>query len=169
MWRLQVIGSWQDLLSYNLIKHRDGHKEQNNGQPETRIMKVKENYQNAQRIVFTKASALSWQTIKNSIEDGIYFFGKGRYFEYRHCRCLARIMKNRNRFEWLLGVWTNPVYKTSWASLPAKQAVTVGFSLGFNVKLLHDCSHGNFDLPKLVPVERIFFLFSNIFIDNHIK
>ena len=30
----------QDLLSYNLIKHRDGHKEQNTGQPETRIMKV---------------------------------------------------------------------------------------------------------------------------------
>ena len=24
----------QDLLSYNLIKHRDGHKEQNIGQPE---------------------------------------------------------------------------------------------------------------------------------------
>ena len=34
----------QDHLSYNLIKHRDGHKEQNTGQPETRIMKVKENY-----------------------------------------------------------------------------------------------------------------------------
>ena len=62
-WRLQVIGSWQDLLSYNLIKHRDDHKEQDNGQPETRIMKVTENYQNAQRIVFTKASALSLQTI----------------------------------------------------------------------------------------------------------
>ena len=26
--------------SYNLNKHRDGHKEQNTGQPETRIMKV---------------------------------------------------------------------------------------------------------------------------------
>ena len=38
--------------------------------------------------------------------------------------------KNHNRFEWLLGVWTNPVYKTSWASLPTKQAVTVGFSSG---------------------------------------
>ena len=34
----------QDLLSYNLIKRRDGHKEQNIGQPETRIMKAKENY-----------------------------------------------------------------------------------------------------------------------------
>ena len=64
--------------------------------------------------------------------------------------------KNRNRFESLLGVWTNPVYKTSWASLPAKQAVTVGFSSGFNVKLLHDWS--NFDLPKLMPVEYIFLM-----------
>ena len=66
--------------------------------------------------------------------------------------------KNRNHFESPLSVWTNPVYKTSWASLPAKQAVTVGFSSGFNVKLLHDCSHGNFDLPKLMPVERIFLM-----------
>ena len=64
--------------------------------------------------------------------------------------------KNRNRFESLLSVWTNPVYKTSWASLPAKQAVTVGFSSGFNVKLLHDWS--NFDLPKLMPVEHIFLM-----------
>ena len=64
--------------------------------------------------------------------------------------------KNRNRFESLHGVWTNPVYKTSWASLPAKQAVTVGSSSGFNVKLLHDWS--NFDLPKLMPVEHIFLM-----------
>ena len=64
--------------------------------------------------------------------------------------------KNRNRFESLLGVWTNPVYKTSWASLPAKQAVTVGFSSGFNVKLLHDWS--DFDLPKLMPLEHIFLM-----------
>ena len=62
--------------------------------------------------------------------------------------------KNSNRFESLLGVWTNPVCKTSWASLPAKQAITVGFSSGFIVKLLHDWS--NFDLPKLMPVEHIF-------------
>ena len=38
--------------------------------------------------------------------------------------------KNRNRLESPLGVWTNPVYKTSWASLAAKQAVTVGSSSG---------------------------------------
>ena len=61
--------------------------------------------------------------------------------------------KNRNRFESPLSVWTNPVYKTSWASLPAKQAITVGSSSGFNVKLLHDWS--SFDLPKLMPVEHI--------------
>ena len=64
--------------------------------------------------------------------------------------------KNRNRFESLLSVWTNPVYKTSWASFPAKQAATVGFSSGFNVKLLHDWS--NFDLPRLMPVEHIFLM-----------
>ena len=36
--------------------------------------------------------------------------------------------KNRNRFEWPLGVRTNPVYKTSWASLLGNQAITVGSS-----------------------------------------
>ena len=43
--------------------------------------------------------------------------------------------------------------KTSWASLPAKQAVTVCSSSGFNVKLLHDWS--TFDLPKRTPEEHI--------------
>ena len=38
--------------------------------------------------------------------------------------------ENRNRLESPLGVWTNPVYKISWASLPAKQAITVGSSSG---------------------------------------
>ena len=62
--------------------------------------------------------------------------------------------ENRNRLEWPLGAWTNPgVYKGSWAPLPAKQAITVGFSSGFNVKLLHDWS--NFDLPKRMQVEHI--------------
>ena len=61
--------------------------------------------------------------------------------------------KNRNRLESLLGVWTNPVYKTSWASLRAKQALTAGSSSGFNLKLLHDWS--NFDLPKITPEEHI--------------
>ena len=53
--------------------------------------------------------------------------------------------ENRNRFESPLGVWTNPVCKISWASLPAKQAI--------NEKLLRDW--GNIDLPKLKPVEHI--------------
>ena len=38
--------------------------------------------------------------------------------------------ENRNHLESPLGVWTNPVYKISWASLPAKQAITVGSSSG---------------------------------------
>ena len=59
-------------------------------------------------------------------------------------------------FETTLGVWTNLENKTSWASLIAKQqkqAITVGSSSGFNVRLLHDWS--NFDLPKLMPVKHI--------------
>ena len=61
--------------------------------------------------------------------------------------------KNRYRPESPLGVWTNSVCKTSWASLPAKQAITVGSSSGFNVKLQHDWS--NFDLPKRMPEEHV--------------
>ena len=66
--------------------------------------------------------------------------------------------KNCNRLESVespLGVWTNPVYKTSWASLPAKQAITVDSSSSvLNTNLLHDWS--NFDLSKLyMPVEHI--------------
>ena len=69
--------------------------------------------------------------------------------------------KNRNRFKSPLGVWTNPVHKTSWASLPAKQAITVGSSWYFYVKLLHDWS--NFVLPKLMPVEHISLIPSSCF------
>ena len=64
--------------------------------------------------------------------------------------------KNRNRLESPLGVWANPVYKTSWASLPAKQAITVDSSSGFNAKLIDDWS--NFDLPKRMPEEHICFI-----------
>ena len=39
--------------------------------------------------------------------------------------------------------------------LPAQQAITVGSSLSFSVTFLHDWS--NFDLPKLMPIEHIFF------------
>ena len=64
--------------------------------------------------------------------------------------------KNRNRFESPLGVWANPVSKTSWASLPAKQAITVGSSLGFVLTWSCYMIGGyNFDLPKLMPVEHI--------------
>ena len=38
--------------------------------------------------------------------------------------------ENRNHLESPLGIWTNPVYKISRASLPAKQAITVGSSSG---------------------------------------
>jgi len=37
------------------------------------------------------------------------------------------------------------------SNLPAKEAITVGSSLGFNFKFLHIWSH--FDLPKLVPIK----------------
>ena len=83
----------------------------------------------------------------------VYVFAEKEVFSIS---ALQMSGKNRNRFEMLLGVWTNPVYKTSWASLPSKQAITVGFSSGFNVKLLHDWI--NFHLPKLMPVEHIFLM-----------
>ena len=41
--------------------------------------------------------------------------------------------ENRNRLESPLGVWTNPVYKISWASLPTKQAITVVSSSGLTL------------------------------------
>ena len=148
----------------NLIKHRDTSvmvtiKEQNTGQPEERIMKVKENYKQLSK----RSTDSFYQSFSSLFANHLklhsrryMFLRKRRSFEYRHCRCLARIAIALNLDESLLGVWTNPVYKTSWASLLAKQAVTVGFSSGFNVKLLHEWS--NFDLPKLMPVEHIFFM-----------
>ena len=73
--------------------------------------------------------------------------------------------KNRNRLEWQLSVWTNLVHKTSWTSLPAKQAITVGSSSGFNVKLLHDWS--NFDLLKLMLVELISLMPASCMVVSH--
>ena len=64
--------------------------------------------------------------------------------------------KNRSCLKSPFGVWTNLANKTSRASPPAKQqeqAITVGPSSGFNVRLLHDWS--NFHLPKLMPVKHI--------------
>ena len=84
----------QDLLSYNLIKHRDGHKEQNIGQSEKRIMKAKENYkQLSKRLTdsfYQSFSSLFANHLK--LHSRRYMFlRKRRSSEYRHCRCLARI------------------------------------------------------------------------------
>ena len=51
----------------------------------------------------------------------------------------------------MLGVWKTQLYKTSRVSLPAKQAITVGSTSGFNAKLLHD-------LPKLMSLRKQTFL-----------
>ena len=57
-------------------------------------------------------------------------------------RCLARIVIALNRRS--IGVWTNPVYKTSWASLAGKQAVTVGFSSGLTWSCYSVCQKNTF-------------------------
>ena len=92
--------SWQDLLSYNLIKHRDGHKEQNIGQPETRIMKAKENYKQLSK----RSTGSFYQSFSSLFANHLklhsrryMFLRKRRSFEYRHCRCLARIAIALNR------------------------------------------------------------------------
>ena len=84
----------EDLLSYNLIKHRDDHKEQNTGQPDTRIMQVKENYKELSKhstdSFYQSFSSLFANYLK--LHSRRYMFlRKMRSFEYRHCRCLARI------------------------------------------------------------------------------
>ena len=77
------------------------------------------------------------------------FLRKRRSFEYRHCRCLKRIAIALNRCS---------VYGQIQYTKPPEhlcllnKLFTVFFSSGFNVKLLHDWS--NFDLPKLMPVDR---------------
>ena len=108
------------------------------------------NCQEALRIVFTKASAPSLQIIRSSFVTVFSVFAEKAVL---WISALQMFGKNRNHLELPLGVRTNPVYKTSWASLPAKQTITAGSSAGFNVKLLHDWS--NFDLPKLMPEKDI--------------
>ena len=86
----------QDLLSHNLIKHHDGHKEQ----PEMRIMKVKENYKQLSKrsmdSFYQSFSSLFANHLK--LHSRRYMFlRKRRSFEYRHCRCLARIAIALNR------------------------------------------------------------------------
>ena len=90
----------QDLLSYNLIKHSDGHKEQNIGQPETRIMKATENDKQLSRrstdSFYQSFSSLFANHLK--LHSRRYMFLRNRgSFEYRHCRCLARISIALNR------------------------------------------------------------------------
>ena len=103
------------------------------------------NCQKAQRIVFTSS------LFKNHTTVYVFAEKAGLWMS-----ALQMFGKNRSCLKLPLGVWTNLVYKTSWASLPAKQqkqAITVGSSSGFNVRLLHDWS--NFDLPKLMLVKHI--------------
>ena len=144
----------QDLLSYNLIKRLDGHKEQNTGQPETRVVKVKENYKQLSK----RSTDSFYQSFSSLFANHLklhsrryMFLRKRRSFENRHCRCLARIAIALNRCS---------VYGQIQYTKPPEHlclpAVTVGFSSGFNVKLLHDWS--NFDLPKLMPEEHIFWV-----------
>ena len=64
--------------------------------------------------------------------------------------------KNCNCLESPLGFWINPVYKTSWASLPAKQAITVDSSSSvLNTNLLHDWSYFDLISKLCMPVEHI--------------
>ena len=69
---------------------------------------------------------------------------KRRSCEYRHCWSVWQ----ESQSLWIAArCLDKSSIKTSWASLPAKQAITVGFCSGFNVKLLHDWT--NFDLQSL--------------------
>ena len=90
----------QDLLSYDLLKHRDGHKEQNIGQHETRIMKATENYKQLSR----RSTDSFYQSFSSLFANHLklhsrryMFLRKRRSFEYRHCRYLARIAIALNR------------------------------------------------------------------------
>ena len=83
-----------------LQHHRDGHKEQNTGQPETRIMKVKENYKQLSK----RSTDSFYQSFSSLFANHLklhsrryMFLRKRRSFEYRHCRCLARIEIALNR------------------------------------------------------------------------
>ena len=84
----------QVLRLTSSCKHRDGHKEQNSTQPETRIMKAKENFEQ-----FSKRSTDSfYQSFRSLFENHLkvhsvryMFLRKRSSCEYRHCRCLTRI------------------------------------------------------------------------------
>ena len=100
------------------------------------------NCQKAQRIGFFYQCLSSffthpWFRSYNSSFKKVYVFAEKAFL---WISALQMSGKNRDHFESPLSVWTNPVYKTSWESLPAKQAITVSSSSGFNVTLLHDWS-----------------------------
>ena len=77
------------------------------------------------------------------------FLRKRRSCEYRHCT----VWQEPQSFWIATRCLDKSSIKTSWASLPAKQTITVGASSGFNMKLLHDWS--DFDLPKRMTEEHI--------------
>ena len=72
---------------------------------------------------FTEASALSLHTsdLEASSFETVYVFVEKAVF---WISALQMSGKNRDHFESPLSVRTNPVYKNSWESLPAKQAIS---------------------------------------------
>ena len=147
----------QDLLSYNLIKHRDGHKEQNTGQPETWIMKVKENYKQLSKrsmnSFYQSFSSLFANPLK--LHSRRYMFlRKRRSFEYRHCRCLARIAIALNRCSVYEQIqYTKPPEHLCLLNIKLLQLVLVRV-LTWSCYMIGV----NFDLLKLMPVEHIFLM-----------
>ena len=98
--KISFVWIHKTFSSYNLNKHRDGHKEQNTGQPETRIMKVKENYKQLSK----RSTDSFYQSFSSLFANHLklhsrwyMFLRKRRSFEYQHCRCLARIAIALNR------------------------------------------------------------------------
>ena len=120
----------QDFWSY-LIKH-NGHNKQNTRKTVASLGDVN----NERRIKTIVIKLNGWILIKlqlslykpfSSSFKKVYVFAEKAAF-----RKLALQMSDKNCscLKSPLGIWTNPVYKTCWASLTAKQAITVGSSLG---------------------------------------
>ena len=98
-------------------------------------MKVKENFK---------------QLSKRSTDSFSSLFGKGGLLNIS----IADVWQESQSLWITAQCMDNSGIQNLLSILPAKQAVTVGFSSGFNMKLLHAWS--NFDLPKLMKVEHIF-------------
>ena len=129
---------WSYLIKYS------GHIEKNTRQPVTRIMKG-ETLVKKLNGKFLPKLQLSQFTNHLKVQSRQYMsLRKRRSYEYRHCRSVWQ----KSQSLWIAArCLDKSSIKTSWASLPAKQAITVGFSSGFNVKLPHDWT--NFDLQSL--------------------